>query len=488
MLYKFLLDRSGNFAAISAILCVPLLLAAGLAVDFSRYSAANRHLQEVSDAAALAMAISKEQNTEKLRKIGLDYIAANADPDKVQNVQIETLSTTADDVDLTLRGDTPAMFMSLAGYDLLTSRTSALAQRATQGNVEIALVLDNTWSMSAADANGITRIAALKSAATQLINEVLQSGDGLTRIGIVPYADYVNVGMQYRNASWLDVGGDYSVPPPPRVCKWKNVTTTVCNKPLPVKTCTREVDGVIETYQCSGGCAPGHSRTVVEYKEVCTGGGKATNYKWFGCVGSRKGSDYRLHDQSPSVKYPGYLETSQRCLNPIVTLTPDKAKLLLAVNSLIINIGSYRPNTYIPAGMVWGLNVLSDTAPLDEGGAYDPQNIKPRKVAVLMTDGENTLRYRSSDGRHITLSGAGAARNNQIAQVNADTLSICDTMKAQNIEVFTVAFMVDEGAGKTMLQSCATDPAHYYDAADGDALVAAFSGIAASLRVVRLAR
>ena len=488
MMHKFLSDRSGNFAVIVGILCVPLMLAVGLAVDYTRYSSAHRHLQEVTDAAALAMAISREQDATKLRKIGLDSIAANVKPNTIENVQIETLTATADDVDLKLRGDIPVTFMALAGYDRLTSRTSALAERATQGNAEIALILDNTWSMSEADARGLTKITALKSAATQLINELLKSGDGLTRIGIVPYADYVNVGMQYRNAAWLDVGADYSVPPPPRVCEWKNVSTTTCDKPKPKKTCTREVDGVVETYQCSDGCEPGHSHTTVEYKEVCSGGGNATNYKWFGCVGSRRGGDYRLNDENPSIKYPGFVETSQHCLNPLVTLTSDKAKLLLAINSLIINRGSYRPNTYIPAGMVWGLNVLSHTAPLEEGGAYDPQNVKPHKAAVLMTDGENTLRYRSSDGRHITLSGGAATRDSQIAQVNSDTLAICDYMKAQNIEVFTVAFMVDEGAGKTMLQSCATDPAHYYDAADGNALVAAFSGIAEALRIVRLAR
>lgn len=488
MLHKFLSDRSGNFAMITGIVSVTLMLAVGLSVDYTRHLTAHRHLQEVTDAAALAMAASKEQDATKLRQIGLDSIAANINPKKIQNVQIEALTTTADDVDLRLRGETPVTFMVLGGYDLMISRTSALAERATQGNAEVALILDNTWSMSEADARGLTKITALKSAATQLINELLKSGDGLTRIGIVPYADYVNVGMQYRNAAWLDVGADYSVPPPPRVCEWKNVSTTTCDKPKPKKTCTREVDGVVETYQCSGGCEAGHSHTTVEYKEVCSGGGKAKNYKWFGCVGSRRGGDYRLNDENPSIKYPGFVETSQHCLNPLVTLTSDKTKLLLAIQNLIINRGSYRPNTYIPVGMVWGLNVLSHTAPLEEGGAYDPNNVKPHKAAVLMTDGENTLRYRSSDGRHIALSGGAATRDSQIAQVNSDTLAICDTMKAQNIEVFTVAFMVDEGAGKTMLQSCATDPAHYYDAADGDALVAAFSGIADALRVVRLAR
>jgi hypothetical protein len=39
-----------------------------------------------------------------------------------------------------------------------------------------------------------------------------------------------------------------------------------------------------------------------------------------------------------------------------------------------------------------------------------------------------------------------------------------------------------------MLQGCATDAEHYYDASDPEALLAAFSGIAQSLSQVRLAR
>ena len=48
--------------------------------------------------------------------------------------------------------------------------------------------------------------------------------------------------------------------------------------------------------------------------------------------------------------------------------------------------------------------------------------------------------------------------------------------------------MVDDGPAKAMLESCATDASHYYDATDSTKLLAAFSGIAQSLSQVRLAR
>ncbi|MFU0507928.1 hypothetical protein [Pseudaminobacter sp. NGMCC 1.201702] len=39
----------------------------------------------------------------------------------------------------------------------------------------------------------------------------------------------------------------------------------------------------------------------------------------------------------------------KRCFNPIVPLSTEKEALLAAINSMIINVGSYKPYTYIPA-------------------------------------------------------------------------------------------------------------------------------------------
>jgi len=196
----------------------------------------------------------------------------------------------------------------------------------------------------------------------------------------------------------------------------------------------------------------------------------------------------RLNDGSPAVTYPGYVETSQKCLNPIVPLSKDKASLTSAIDGMIINISSYKPYTYIPAGMIWGVNLLSPTAPFKEAGAYDVKNIAPRKAIVLMTDGENTLRVNSGNGRHASLSSTAATAATQLAQTNADTKAICDYAKTNKIEIFSVAFMVDNSDAKGILEYCATDAEHYFDASDPDKLMAAFSGIARSLSQVRLAR
>lgn len=486
---RFLADRAGNFAIIGGLLSLPLIIAAGVAVDYARHVSSSRHLQELADITSLTLAASREQDEDKLGAMATDVIEANRDPGRLSSVEIASLVASADDIDIDLRGRVPATFTGILGYDYLPSAASALAERALRGHVEVALVLDNTWSMSDTDAKGKSKIDTLKAAAVQLVTELLKSDDGAVKIGLVPYADYVNVGTQNRNQPWLDVPADYTTTPAPRSCEWRN-TRTVCDKEKPRTTCTRVVDGVSETYSCGGGCEPGYSRTVnVDPYEVCSGGGNGTTYSWFGCVGSRRSGDTRLHDNNAAVRYPGYLDTRIKCPTPIVTLTSGKQSLVNAINDMVINRGSYyRPFTYIPAGLIWGLNVLSPDQPFRDAGAYDGSNLRPRKVAVLMTDGENTLRFKSADGTHVKFNGNTTQQKQQFDQVNADTVAICDYMKSKSIEIFTVAFMVDDPTAKLILEGCASAPENYYDATDSDALMAAFSGISNSLRVVRLAR
>jgi hypothetical protein len=222
--------------------------------------------------------------------------------------------------------------------------------------------------------------------------------------------------------------------------------------------------------------------------EHCTGGGAAREFRWFGCVGSRTVADTRLRVDRPDVRYPGFVEDRQNCLSRIMPLTSDRGALLSAIDAMVVNVGSYRPYTYIPSGLIWGWNLLNPGEPFAGAETYDTANSRPRKVAVLMTDGENTLRLNNADGRHVRFSGAGPAQANQLAATNQDSRAICEGMKARNIELFTVAFMVTDPDARRLMEECATDAAHYFDARDADALLAAFSDIARSLRVVRLAR
>lgn len=483
---RFLSCARGNVALIFALLALPLAVMAGFGVDLWRQNTAVTAVQNAIDAAALAAAATELDEVADLEAVVEAYLAGNMNGTQLSagyTTEVELIDE--ERLRVIVRGSVPAFFSGLIGRTELPVVATATATRGSDAFVEIALVLDNTWSMSASG-GATTKIAGLKSAATSLVNEVMTRDDGKVKVSILPYADYVNVGTANRSASWLNVPADYSTTstPSPRVCTQVPVTTTTCTGGVR-GTCTRYRDGVPETYSCWTTPQTCTTRPVSppRTQESCTGGGSpvTTWYRWYGCVGSRNSGTLRLNDTLPGTRYPGFVQTSQACLNPILPLTATKATVLSQINGLVVNIGSYRPETYIPAGMIWGINALSPSAPLTDGRAYGP-NV--RKIIVLMTDGENTLRYVSSNGTHTAPSGSTSAA--QLAQTNSDVGSLCTYAKSQNMEIYTVSLGVTSVTARNMLTSCATSAGHAYAANDSTALIAAFRRIARSINAVRL--
>ncbi len=481
--------RRGNMALVFALSVLPLSVAAGFGVDITRQRTALSAAQTAVDAAIIAAATTDLEDEDDLKEVFDTYLAANAD-----GIGLLTGYTTELEVDedeqlrATLRGTIPAYFGSLIGNETLPVETFTAATRGTNDFVELVLVLDNTWSMSASDGTGTTKIAGLKTAASALVRELMVTEDGKVKISVVPYADYVNVGTSNRGASWLNVPADYSTTstPSPRTCRQVPVTTTTCTGGVR-GTCTRYRDGVPETYSCWTTPQSCTTRPVSPPRttEQCTGGGNpvTTWYRWFGCVGSRTTGTLRLDDTQPSTRYPGLMQTSQTCLKAVLPLSQNKTTVLTQIADLIVNVGGYRPETYIPAGMVWGINALSPSAPLTEGRAYGDG---VRKIIVLMTDGENTLRYVSSNGTHTAPSGASAAA--QLAATNSDVGSLCTYAKSQGIEIYTVSLGVTSATASNMLIACATSASHAHAASNTSALLAAFRRIAMSINAVRLTR
>ena len=481
--------RRGNMALVFALALLPLSVAAGFGVDITRQRTALSAAQAAVDAAIIAAATTNLEDEEALKDVFDTHLEANADAIGLQGGYTTVLSIDDDaQLSATLRGTIPAYFGALIGNERLPIETFTAARRGTNDFVELVLVLDNTWSMSASDGTGTTKIAGLKTAASALVRELMVTEDGKVKISVVPYADYVNVGTGNRGASWLNVPADYSTTstPAPRTCRQVPVTTTSCTGGVR-GTCTRFRDGVPETYSCWTTPQTCTTRPVSPPRttEQCTGGGSpvTTWYRWYGCVGSRNTGTLRLDDTQPTTRYPGLMQTSQTCLRPILPLSQNKATVLTQITDLIVNVGGYRPETYIPAGMIWGINALSPSAPLTEGRPYGEG---VRKIIVLMTDGENTLRYVPSNGTHTSPSGATAAA--QLAATNSDVGSLCTYAKSQGIEIYTVSLGVTSVTAGNMLSACATSGSHAHAASNTSALLAAFRQIAMSINAVRLTR
>lgn len=150
---------------------------------------------------------------------------------------------------------------------------------------------------------------------------------------------------------------------------------------------------------------------------------------------------------------------------------------------------SYNSSSQTPTTFQWGttavtnyVNALTATGGTDSSNAVKTAYQKvtaasevnahiakngqkdPGKFIVFMTDGDNN--YTSAD---------------------TSTKAWCNSAKAADVEIFTVAFMAPS-RGQQLLKYCASDTSHYYDANDAEQLVAAFKEIGekASMAATRL--
>ena len=94
-----------------------------------------------------------------------------------------------------------------------TVSAGATVTRITQGTLELVMVLDNTGSMADAAGSGQTgsKIQGLQAAATTLVNDVFAQTGTTSYIGLVPFANMVNVsGALPPGGSWLNPSFAYN--------------------------------------------------------------------------------------------------------------------------------------------------------------------------------------------------------------------------------------------------------------------------------------
>ena len=85
--------------------------------------------------------------------------------------------------------------------------------------------------------------------------------------------------------------------------------------------------------------------------------------------------------------------------------------------------------------------------------------------------------FRSSSGKHYQTSTQWGSKD--IA--DDKTKRVCDFVKSQNVEIYTIAFEITDTDTKDLIMECASSPDHYYDAANAQQLLNAFKAIAGAL-------
>lgn len=463
-LKQFNTNTRANVALMVGLSAVPMILATGASLDYAHALKVKTHLQAALDNAALAAGFDTSLSDEALTEIVKKYLRKNGVEKGLKSLDKVAVARDGETgLKVSASGQIKTYLMGVAGIKSLKINAKTYIKN-NFGNLEVALVLDNTWSMSAGG-----KMSALKDSAHLLVDK-LHDNKGPSsdlRIGLVPFSQYVNIGLSRRNALWANVPADYEETKTYPGYWYRPVVRRYnCRK----QTRTGVRDGVPYSYQVSV-CDKEYGE-----KKWHPGGSWVKKHKWHGCVGSRN-YPLNIKDTSPSSKIPGLLDV--KCAREFTTLTDRKS----TIKSEIDNMTATGNQTYIPAGLMWGWRMLSSNEPLSEGVSKARMKSENyTKAIVLMTDGENT---RSPDyPTHNVRNASGA---------NKLTKELCENIKAdggakEKIRVYTVTFDVTDPATKKMMRQCATNDSYYFDASDSAALAQAFENIGKSLVTLFISR
>ncbi|PHP66676.1 hypothetical protein CSC94_13430 [Zhengella mangrovi] len=526
---KFLQDRSGNFSLVAAVAAVPLVFAVGLGVEYSDITAEKAKLQNALDSASLAVAREGiKLSNDMAYKIADEYVRSNFTGD----IKSVAVNRTGYSVAVSATTEKKLAFGTIMGNETWKIVGQSVAEYAP-AQYELSLVLDTTGSMEGA------KLAAMKAAVNTLIDalSVQVTNKSALKVGVVPYATFVNVGPQYgpqfdkngkvvngTGADWLDTKGKLDYPQvdlPSGLSRFELYEALGFKWPGCVET---RLDTKSNDYALTDAEAISSDKdslfvptfAIDEPDDTWPNGfpkypnnyikspvtlldSVTTRMARYGVikVGGQWVKDPLLAvnlDPSPSIFYsnesdpkgPGYgCETE-----PLLPLTSDLNKVKSKVSVLKAN-GS----TNITEGVLWGWRTLSDREPFSEGSA---SNHGSRKIMIVLTDGTNSYGVLNNDLKSGYTS-TGYLDDNRLGPkvsgtvdattlaMNAQTLTACTNAKNDGVEIFTIRLEEPNMATGTLLQSCASGNDHFFDSPNHDQLESIFREIKDKLVTVRLA-
>lgn len=189
-------NQDGSVAIAFSIALVPMVLAVGMAADMGVAMKEKAALQSAVDAAVLAAAISGDRAEAAARSAFHSHLPAGGAAMSLSQPQAGMFQVTA-------RKDVATAFMKLVKIDSIAVNASAEARAQTTGVLEVALVLDNTYSM-------VNDMPALRTAARNLTETLFGSAGSNPnfRMSVVPFVAAVNPGRAILESRWDNL--DYS--------------------------------------------------------------------------------------------------------------------------------------------------------------------------------------------------------------------------------------------------------------------------------------
>lgn len=187
-------DERGSITVFAMFIFIIILMVGGMAVDIMRYETERVKLQNTADRAVLAAGSLRQPNDpeevvrEYFRREGLE--ANLVDVKITEGLNFRTVNVQTSSV-------MPTMFMKLLGINELRM-TPVSASEERYSKVEVALVLDLSNSM-----NSFSRIDNLRDAGADFVDTLFENAEpDQVSLSIIPYTGQVNLGpvfSQYFN-------------------------------------------------------------------------------------------------------------------------------------------------------------------------------------------------------------------------------------------------------------------------------------------------
>jgi Flp pilus assembly protein TadG len=513
-------DCRGNVAMMYGLMIVPVLGAAGMAIDYSREASVQNKLQSALDATALS--ISKNASTQTAAQLTASAQSFFNATFNVSGVATPTVSATYTPsgtssnatVQVAATAVVPTSFLGIFG---ITSNNVSGSSTTTWGmtRLRVSLVLDNTGSMASAG-----KLTALKTATHNLLNQLKAAAvnNGDVYVSIVPFAKVVNVGTSNVNASWIDwtdweaapansmpsgsVGPGSSCPygtnksPYGYTCtttplNGANSTSTIPSSgtyagyvnPGPDSTNYNAV--AQDRYYNGGYNSVGTQTCTTKYgKTTCTTGAPYTHTwvpnshsTWDGSIMDRA-QDYDTNNTVPTsantqTLFPATQATDiDATPSPILPLTYDWTALGNAVDGMVAGGGTNQT-----VGLAWGWQSLTAGAPLNPP-AEDP-NYQYNHVIIMLTDGLNTEDRWYGNGYDWS------------SQVDAREQKLCTNLVAAKVTAYFVQVNTDGEATSSVLQSCANNSnglISFQLLTNSSQIITTFQQIGATLSQLRVSR
>lgn len=448
---RFGRDRRGNYGMMMAVLAPMLLLGAGFGINIAQLSTARSNLLAALDSAVTSTArdLTTGVIEEKDARTNLEaFLFANGERSFSKLDKLKLDSVVLDRHRKTVEAKasvTVNVVFPLFGAANVQTITTESAARYSDRKIEVAMMLDVTGSMK--KSGKTDKIGDLRAAATIAVEALLDGNKhnpGRIRVTLVPYAASVNAGALADKTVFIEQKGGPNLPP----TGWTPPASRADN----CATERKLENGNADLSDDAPESSRWNSTTETYYKALVN-------------------RDERLDDE----------KTTKCPAAAIVPLTTDEDELKQVIESFVAD-----GNTGGGIATQWAYYMLSPKwrdAIVDAGLGDGPADHHPEKVgkiAILMTDGEYNRAYAGSSSS-MTTNSQNNARN------------LCTRMKNDGIEIFTVGFALQKsGAARTTMSNCASPDTpltkHFYDAATGDELKAAFRDIVRNIERLALIR